>query len=35
MVNPETEMMVRLRSQLLEWYALHRRDLPWRRTPDP
>ena len=23
------------RSQLLAWYALNRRDLPWRRTPDP
>jgi A/G-specific adenine glycosylase len=25
----------RLRVQLLEWYALNRRDLPWRRTRDP
>src|SRR5208283_5031541 len=25
----------RLRRQLLEWYARNRRDLPWRRNPDP
>jgi len=25
----------RLRRQLLEWYARNRRDLPWRRSPDP
>jgi A/G-specific adenine glycosylase len=24
-----------LRSKLLAWYDLHRRDLPWRRTKDP
>lgn len=24
-----------LRSSLLAWYDLHRRDLPWRRTSDP
>jgi A/G-specific adenine glycosylase len=24
-----------LRSDLLTWYAAHRRDLPWRRTRDP
>jgi len=24
-----------LRSQLLHWYAHNRRDLPWRRNPDP
>ncbi len=24
-----------LRRQLLQWYALNRRDLPWRRNPDP
>jgi A/G-specific adenine glycosylase len=24
-----------LRRQLLEWYARNRRDLPWRRNPDP
>ncbi len=26
---------LRLRRQLLEWYARSRRDLPWRRNPDP
>ena len=25
----------RLRRQLLEWYARNRRDLPWRRNPEP
>src|SRR5581483_10874350 len=25
----------RLRRNLLKWYRLHRRDLPWRRTSDP
>jgi A/G-specific adenine glycosylase len=25
----------RLRRALLEWFAAHRRDLPWRRTRDP
>ena len=24
-----------LREQLLSWYALHKRDLPWRRSEDP
>jgi len=24
-----------LRGQLLDWYEVNRRDLPWRRTPDP
>jgi A/G-specific adenine glycosylase len=24
-----------LHTRLLEWYSLHRRDLPWRRTRDP
>src|SRR5262245_38939610 len=24
-----------LRKKLLDWYAAHRRDLPWRRTKDP
>src|ERR1035438_631686 len=24
-----------LRAQLLAWYARNRRDLPWRRSPDP
>jgi A/G-specific adenine glycosylase len=35
MENPEAETIERLRRQLLEWYSLNRRDLPWRRTPDP
>src|ERR1017187_6183313 len=26
---------LRLRSQLLQWYARNRRDLPWRRNADP
>jgi len=25
----------KLAAQLLEWYAVHRRDLPWRRTRNP
>ena len=25
----------RIRRQLLDWYARNRRDLPWRRNPDP
>ena len=29
------EQIAGLRASLLEWYALHRRDLPWRRTQDP
>jgi A/G-specific adenine glycosylase len=31
----EPEKIVRLRRQLLEWYARNRRDLPWRRNPTP
>jgi A/G-specific adenine glycosylase len=31
----KTEKCERLRVQLLGWYAGCRRDLPWRRTPDP
>jgi len=31
----ETDRIARLRSQLLQWYELNQRDLPWRRTPDP
>lgn len=30
-VNPDT----RFTEAILEWYALHGRDLPWRRTRDP
>jgi A/G-specific adenine glycosylase len=31
----ETDRIAHLRSQLLQWYELNQRDLPWRRTPDP
>jgi len=31
----EPAKIARLRRQLLEWYARNRRDLPWRRNPDP
>ena len=31
----EPEKIVRLRRQLLAWYEENRRDLPWRRDPDP
>jgi A/G-specific adenine glycosylase len=31
----ETDRIAGLRSQLLQWYELNQRDLPWRRTPDP
>jgi A/G-specific adenine glycosylase len=31
----EPAQIQQLRLQLLAWYALNRRDLPWRRTPDP
>ena len=30
-----TEKSARLRRQLLAWYEQNRRDLPWRRNPDP
>ena len=33
--NPEPAKIARLRRQLLEWYSRNRRDLPWRRNPDP
>ena len=29
------ERRAALREQLLAWYALHKRDLPWRRSDDP
>ncbi len=32
---PADAAVRRLRAPLLEWYARHRRDLPWRRTRDP
>ncbi len=31
--NPEK--IARIRQKLLDWYTLNRRDLPWRRTPNP
>jgi A/G-specific adenine glycosylase len=31
----EPATIARLRRKLLEWYARNRRDLPWRRNPDP
>src|ERR1039458_7265968 len=31
----KTGRVVRLRNQLLGWYAENRRDLPWRRSSDP
>ena len=34
-LDPEPEKIDRLRRNLLEWYAGNRRDLPWRRNPDP
>ena len=33
--DPERVRIDRLRRQLLEWYARNRRDLPWRRNPEP
>jgi A/G-specific adenine glycosylase len=29
------ELLARARGRLLDWYDLHARDLPWRRTRDP
>jgi A/G-specific adenine glycosylase len=34
-LDRESEKTGRMRRQLLEWYARNRRDLPWRRNPDP
>jgi A/G-specific adenine glycosylase len=31
----EPATIATLRRQLLQWYARNRRDLPWRRNPDP
>ena len=31
----DSSKIARLRRLLLEWYARNRRDLPWRRNPDP
>ena len=33
--NRDPEKILRLRSQLLSWYAHSHRDLPWRRNTDP
>ncbi len=33
--DQEPDKTVRVREQLLAWYALNRRDLPWRHNPDP
>jgi A/G-specific adenine glycosylase len=32
---PSSERIAALQKLLLDWYAEHRRDLPWRRTTDP
>jgi A/G-specific adenine glycosylase len=32
---PPRSVVVRLQKRLLAWYAVHGRDLPWRRTRDP
>jgi A/G-specific adenine glycosylase len=34
-LDREPGKIVMLRRQLLEWYALNSRDLPWRRSSDP
>ncbi len=33
--DPELVKIGKLRGKLLRWYARNRRDLPWRRNPDP
>src|SRR2546421_2505780 len=33
--EPAPELVVRVHSSLLRWYAVERRDLPWRSTDDP
>jgi len=32
---PDATTRRRFRRRLFSWYAVHRRDLPWRRTDDP
>ena len=32
---PQPELLARVQSIILEWYATHQRDLPWRATDDP
>ena len=34
-ISAEVYHPQKLRRKLLHWYDRHRRDLPWRRTPDP
>src|SRR3989440_1915824 len=34
-LNLETELLTRVHSYLLQWYAAEHRDLPWRSTHDP
>jgi A/G-specific adenine glycosylase len=34
-VESETRLVGQVQGRLLEWYAQHARDLPWRRTRDP
>jgi A/G-specific adenine glycosylase len=33
--DPELVKIDKMRRKLLDWYAGNRRDLPWRRNPDP
>jgi A/G-specific adenine glycosylase len=32
---PDPRVVERVQADLLDWYASHGRDLPWRRTRDP
>ena len=32
---PDREAVASMRRELLDWYELHKRDLPWRHTRDP
>ncbi len=34
-LQPATDQIVRVHSELLHWYASEQRDLPWRSTDDP
>lgn len=34
-VNSESELLNQVHTALLQWYALEKRDLPWRSTHDP
>src|SRR5215469_5560326 len=34
-LNLDTEQVKRVHAELLQWYALEHRDLPWRSTHDP